>query len=194
MEMSTGVSNAMSSQKSLPGLPGEWEIASRGSRCSRTGVEFRPNDSFYTILFELPNGGFRREDVCEQAWIEYDHSSQEKPFSFWKSKYQPPPPPEEETLPAQSAEMLLRTLLSSPAPTQQAENACYILALMLERKRTLRQVDSKRSGDHLLLIYEHAKTGEVFIVKDPQLRLDEIEDVQREVSAILDDAPPRSKE
>jgi hypothetical protein len=189
MAIPAKVSDTMSSQKSLPGLPGEWEIASRGSRCSRTGVAFKPNESFYTILFELPDGGFRREDFSEQAWIEYDHSSQEKPFSFWKSRYQPPPPPEEETLPTQSAEMLLRTLLSSPEPTQQAENTCYILALMLERKRTLRQVDSKRSGNRLLLIYEHAKTGEVFIVKDPQLRLDEIEDVQREVSAILNGAP-----
>ncbi len=180
----------MSSEKTLPGLPGEWEIASRGSRCSRTGASFKPDEPFYTILFELPDGGFRREDFCEQAWSEYCLSSQEKPFSFWKSKYQPPPPPEEETLPPQSAEMLLRKFLLNPEPTRQSENACYILALMLERKRTLRQVDSKTTSDYRLLIYEHSKTGEAFIIKDPQLRLDEIEVVQREVSAILDGAPP----
>ena len=36
-----------------------------------------------------------------------------------------------------------------------------------------------------MLIYEHAKTGEVFVIPDPQLRLDQIEAVQNEVAAQL---------
>ena len=34
-------------------------------------------------------------------------------------------------------------------------------------------------------IYEHTKTGEVFVIPDPQLRLDQIEQVQQEVAALL---------
>jgi hypothetical protein len=35
------------------------------------------------------------------------------------------------------------------------------------------------------LIYEHAKTGDVFVVPDPQLRLDELGGVQAEVAQLL---------
>jgi hypothetical protein len=35
------------------------------------------------------------------------------------------------------------------------------------------------------LIYEHPATGDVFIVQDPQLRLDELEAVQDEVAQLL---------
>jgi hypothetical protein len=35
------------------------------------------------------------------------------------------------------------------------------------------------------LIYEHGATGDVFIVPDPQLRLDELENVQNEVANLL---------
>jgi hypothetical protein len=34
-------------------------------------------------------------------------------------------------------------------------------------------------------VYEHVKTGEVFIVPDPGLRMDQIEAVQNEVAALL---------
>ena len=36
-----------------------------------------------------------------------------------------------------------------------------------------------------VLIYEHAKTGDVFVVPDPQLHLDELEPVQNEVASLL---------
>ena len=39
-----------------------------------------------------------------------------------------------------------------------------------------------------MLIYEHAKTGDVFIVPSVRLRLDEIEHVQNEVSQLLKNA------
>jgi hypothetical protein len=64
-------------------------------------------------------------------------------------------------------------------------NACYVLAAMLERKKILKQVKSEQSENGLVLIYEHAATGDVFIVQDPQLRLDELEAVQDEVAQLL---------
>jgi hypothetical protein len=41
-----------------------------------------------------------------------------------------------------------------------------------------------------VLIYEHAKNGDVFIVPDARLRLNEIEQVQQEVSQLLKSAAP----
>jgi hypothetical protein len=53
----------------------------------------------------------------------------------------------------------------------------------------LKQVDVREGDDERLLIYEHAKTGEVFIIEDPRLKLDQLDSVQKEVYALL--APPR---
>ena len=65
-------------------------------------------------------------------------------------------------------------------------NACYVLAAMLERKRVLKQVKMEcRSDGRRVLIYEHGSTGDVFIVPDPQVRLDELESVQNEVAELL---------
>ena len=68
------------------------------------------------------------------------------------------------------------------APT---ENARYILAVMLERRKTLAQTDRRVTKNSVLLIYEHAVSGEVFIVRDPQLKLSEVEAVQDEVAILL---------
>jgi len=64
-------------------------------------------------------------------------------------------------------------------------NARYILALMLERKRLLKQIEAKEDIHGRTLVYEHVKTGEVFIVPDPGLRMDQVEAVQNEVAALL---------
>jgi hypothetical protein len=57
---------------------------------------------------------------------------------------------------------------------------------MLERKRVLKQMKTEsRDGGGRVLIYEQGSTGDVFIVPDPQLRLDELENVQNEVTELL---------
>ena len=57
---------------------------------------------------------------------------------------------------------------------------------MLERKRILKQVKTESSADGTrVLVYEQGSTGDVFIVPDPQLRLDELETVQNEVADLL---------
>jgi hypothetical protein len=80
-------------------------------------------------------------------------------------------------------EALLRRLIEEDRPDQ--INARYVVTLMLERKKILKQVDSRSENEGKLLIYERVKTGEVFFVPDPQLRLDQLDAVQAEVYAWL---------
>jgi hypothetical protein len=61
---------------------------------------------------------------------------------------------------------------------------------MLERKRVLKQIKTENTGDGRILVYEQPETGDVFLVRDPQLRLDEVEAVQSEVSNLLREAAP----
>ena len=48
-----------------------------------------------------------------------------------------------------------------------------------------RSAEKQGEGGRLTRIYEHAKTGEVFVIPDPGLRLDQLGDVQSEVAAML---------
>ncbi|HEX2747857.1 MAG TPA: hypothetical protein VHM91_07665, partial [Verrucomicrobiales bacterium] len=82
-----------------------------------------------------------------------------------------------------SAEGLLRRLIEEDAPG--TENTRYILAIMLERKKMLKHTATRETEDANFLIYEHPKSGEVYIIRDPELRLDQVEAVQREVSLLL---------
>lgn len=159
-------------------LANDWPIKHRADACAVTNRAFTDGEQFYTLLFR-EGAGFRREDLSEEAWNARNENI--RPFSFWKARYEPPPPAPPEPLAKESAEELLRRLLAE----SRQPNACYILAAMLERKRILKQIKTVNAEAGPVLIYEHVKSGDVLIVPDVQLRLDELEAVQNEVSALL---------
>jgi hypothetical protein len=158
----------------------EWEIKTRARQCARTREAFVDGATIFTLLFRERNG-FRREDVSQAAWLQIKDSVE--PFSFWKSKFQSPPPPAPDPMPKESVEELLRRLLEQDLPKH--VNVRYVLAIMLERKKTLKHVDTRESAEQKILVYEHAKTGEVFIIVDPRLRLDQLDSVQQEVYSMM---------
>ena len=162
----------------------EWTIQSRAEHCSVTGVPFKDGEYFYTVLYD-ERTGFRREDLSERAWQERAGQNQEpSPFSFWRSKFELPLLAPAEPLGKQTAEELLRRYMAESS--SEFSNARYILALMLERKRLLKQIDTRRTEEgQTALIYEHVKTGDVFVVPDPRLHLDQIAAVQSEVADLL---------
>ncbi len=158
-------------------MQNDWEIKGRAHSCSVTGREFVEGENFYTLLYR-EGDGFRREDLSEEAWANRNDNIQ--PFSFWRSKYEPPAPPPPEALRKDDAEGLLRTLIGDQNPAYL--NARYILALMLERKKVLRPIESQDDG---FLVYEHLGTGETMVIRNPNLSFEQIPEVQREVSDLL---------
>ena len=164
----------------------EWTIQGRTHACAVTGKPFAEGEYFHTLLF-MEGGNFRREDLCDEAFQARNDNLQ--PFSHWRAKYVPPPPPEQEAVSKQTAEDLLRQYMLESNPEH--ANARYILALMLERKRLLKEVEVKRGEDgSLTRIYVHTKSGEAFIIPDPQLRLDQVAEVQAQVAGYLGGPPP----
>jgi len=158
----------------------EWKIKSRSDTCEATGRPFAEGETFHTVLFRK-NDGFRRLDLSEEAWKARTTDTEAEPiFSSWRSKFEPPAPPPAEPLPRDDAEGMLRRLLESEDPSH--TNTRYLLAVMLERKRILRPQPSPDTGT---MVYEHASTGETFIITDPGLSLSDLASVQEEVSSLL---------
>ena len=167
-------------------MANEWEIKSRGTQCAVTGRDFVDGEAFYTLLYREEGGGFRREDLSVEAWKQRDHGTEREKglFSSWKSRFEVPPPPAPEAFGKKTAEELLRRYLEEGG--EEHANVRYILALMLERKRLLKPIESKEEADgKRYLIYEHRETGESFVIFDPRLHLDQLEAVQLGVAELL---------
>lgn len=164
-----------------------WNIRSRSHACHHTGIPFTEGETFYTALFDDPQSEeLIRRDFSLSSWDEARAAA--TPFSFWKSVYEAPiSNAKPDVVEKETAETLLRRLIEEDQPG--TENTRYILAVMLERKKQLRQTATRETDDATFLIYEQPKSGEVYIIRDPELKLDQVEAVQREVSLMLTPRP-----
>jgi hypothetical protein len=64
--------------------------------------------------------------------------------------------------------------------------AAYILAVMLERKRLLKVKEQLVREGQRVFIYEQPTSGDIFTIVDPNLQLNQLETVQRDVAALLE--------
>ncbi len=150
-------------------LSQEWNIQARALHCAKTARPFEKGERIFSALY-WRDGQYQRVDLCEEAWQARNDNIE--PLSAWQTEFVPPPPPEPEALKKDDAESLLRRLVAENAPG--TRNARYILALMLERKKVLRQIERQKQDGASVLVYEHLPSGEVWLIDDPGLKLGEL--------------------
>jgi hypothetical protein len=162
----------------------DWNIQTRSHGCEACGRLFADQESYHTLLFDEKES-FRRSDVCSSCWQrQYSEARDRKGFiSYWQGIYEAPPPPQD-PIKKETAETVLRKLIELNDP--QYVSAGFILAVMLERKRLLKVKEQLVRDGRRVFVYEQPRTGDVFTITDPQLRLDQLEQVQREVAALLE--------
>jgi hypothetical protein len=164
----------------------DWNIQSRASVCEACAQPFADQQVLHTLLFDEHAENLRRMDVCEACWQSQfsDGARERKGFiSHWQSIYEAPTPAVD-AIYRETAETLLRKLIEQNDPRYAP--AGYILAVMLERKRVLKVKEQIVRDGKRMFIYEQPKTGDVFTIADPALRLDQLEVVQRDVAALLE--------
>lgn len=166
----------------------EWDIKARSSACTECETEFADRQTCFSTL-AFGEDGYVRSDFCENCWKKVESGL--SAHSVWQGAYKMPPPPAEEPLKKETAESLLRKLMEDDDAAQ--NNVRYILAVMLERKKVLIERDVKTDeGGDITRFYEHRKTGETFVVPDPRLQLDALEQTQIQVMEMLGVSPPCS--
>jgi hypothetical protein len=163
-----------------------WNLKSRARECAATNQPFADGEAIFTALFHAADGNFTRLDFSSDGWQQRQAADGEPlPFSSWQSRFRAPETIEKpQVVHKESAEDLLRRLIEED--DEATENVRYILTVMLERQRLLRETDRQRTATGILRVYEHRKTGEVLIIRDPDIPLDQVEQVQTEIMAMLE--------
>lgn len=166
-------------------LAESWHVRSRSRECAATQRPFEDGEIIVTALYPDPeSSGYLRRDFCVDAWNNLPEDA-EKAFSFWKTTFNAPTSTEhKDPVEKLSAEEILRRLVEEDE--DHTENTRYILAVMLERQKLLQETDSQRTPNGILRVYEHRKTGEVYLVRDPDIPLSQVESVQNEVIVLLE--------
>ena len=127
-----------------------WSIKSRAHVCAVTERHFEDGEAFYTALFPDPeSSGYLRKDFSIDAW-ENLGDEVDQAFSFWQTKYLAPVKEEEVEVTDESPEDLLRRLIEEDE--EHTENARYILAVMLERKKQLVEADNQPTPTGIIRI------------------------------------------
>lgn len=166
-------------------LAESWHVRSRSRECAATQRPFADGEIIVTALFPDPeSSGYLRRDYCVDAWNSLPDDAQ-KPFSFWKTTFNAPTSTEsKDPVEKLSAEEILQRLVEEDE--DHTENTRYILAVMLERQKLLQETDNQRTPNGILRVYEHRKTGEVYLIRDPDIPLSQVESVQNEVIVLLE--------
>ena len=168
-------------------LAESWHLRSRSRECSATQRPFVTGEPIVTALFPDPeSSGYLRRDYCLEAWSAIPAAA-ELPFSSWRTNYATPGGEKPPAVQREQPEDILRRMVEDDQ--DHTENTRYILAVMLERKRILRETDTQRTVTGILRIYENRKTGEVYIVKDPDIPLSQVDALQQEVLLLLESTP-----
>jgi hypothetical protein len=166
-------------------LMNEWNLQSRAHACQACQKPFADKEPYHTLLIEEKQE-YRRLDICHGCWdAQYrEGASDRKGFiSQWQGVYQVPPAAPPDAIQKESAESLLRKLIETDDPKHGP--VCYILAVMLERKRLLKVKEQIQRDDRRVFIYEQPSTGDIFTITDPNLQLNQLEEVQRATAELL---------
>lgn len=170
----------------------DWNIQARAHACQNCQKPFADKQPYRTLLFDH-RSSYARLDLCEPCWTERSSSPQpdDRPMvSQWQGVFARPPAAPPDPIQKETAESLLRRLVALNDPSY--ASACFVLAVMLERKRLLKVKAQDRKEGRRVIVYEDPRTGDLFTVPDPGLRLDQLEPLQHEVMRLLQHGLPQA--
>ena len=161
-----------------------WHIKSRSHQCAVTGKTFEDGETIIAAIFPDPeSSGWLRRDYSLEGWEQRD-AAEEGEFSQWKTVYKAPVSQERVEVTKESPIDLLRRMVDEDE--EHTEKVRFILAVMLERQKVLVEKDTQTVPSGILRVYEHRKEGDVFLIRDPNVALDQVESVQQEVLELLE--------
>ena len=166
-----------------------WEIKSRSRFCSYCESPFDVGEVYHTVL-DLKGVEPERMDCCVRCWKKIDPGAEGRGgegSAYWQGRFKrlTAPVEKKEAVQKDVIERLLDRYIRSEDEAH--INLCYILALLEERKKILVPCDKTFDKEgRKIIVYEHKKTGNIYLIRDPHLSLMEVEEVQQQVKDLID--------
>ena len=156
----------------------QWEIQRSTGKCAGSGKNLEPGEEYYAALIDKKDG-FERCDYSCEYWQEH------KPevYSFWKTNI---PYPNQKKKIFIDDSILINFFERLVKEGEQLKiNFRFVLALILMRKRLLKYEDSFRREGKEIWKMRFVREKEIHEVMNPELDDEQIEQVSRELSSIL---------
>lgn len=155
-------------------------VKSPSGKCLSCSKNFSDGEIYKTYLYWCKGNGYKREDFCLNC-TSLSKDNNRLLVCCWKGRFRKE---KEKTNDNDSGkvEMLFRSLVKE----QPNRILCiFLLAVMLERKRILVEHEVRIETDKKIRVYEHKKTGEVFLIYEPYLSLEDMKAGYKEISDLL---------
>lgn len=176
MEMSLS-----SSTTYKPAGSGNYEVARPGGKCSISGTEIAPGQTYMAALRETP-AGFERLDVSMEQWNEVDRATL---LGFWQTVM---PHPEQKKQLFVDDDVLLglfERLAEAEEPLK--VNFRFVLGLILIRKRKLVYESSRSENGQDLWRVRIRGTDQSLDLVDPKLSEAQTMEVSGQMSQIINE-------
>jgi hypothetical protein len=156
----------------------DYQIQPNTRRCTLTGRELKPGETFYTALLE-EGGKFLRQDYSSEAW----QGPPAGAFSFWCGRV---PAQEESRRPRIDDDLLADCFQRLEGQTEPGRVSFrYVVALLLMRRKRFKFEETRTEAGRELLRLRCTRTGAAHEVINPRLTEQEMVAVQEEVFKVL---------
>lgn len=156
----------------------DYQIQPNTRRCSVTGRDLQPGETFFTALLE-EGDHFLRKDFSGEAW----RGPPQGTFSFWTGKV---PQAQDSFKPRFDDDLLEECFHRLDGQTEPGRvNFRYVVGLLLMRRKRLKFERVIKEGNDERICVICTRTGEKFQVTNPRLTDEEMAQVQEEVFKVL---------
>jgi hypothetical protein len=156
----------------------EWTVASSGGACTACSRPFAEREDYWSVLF--PAGEtFARKDYCSTCWKGPDDSA----FSFWRTRSKPKPAPPRRFVDDEVLLDFFQRLSESDDPARAKFQ--FIMAVLLLRKRLLKERSRRRESSGVVWVVEAPRLGKEFTVCDQGFSQAEIAAILAEIGQVL---------
>ena len=158
----------------------DWKLERSAGRCVKTGREFAPGETYHVVLYK-ENDGLRREDYSEQVWSDPPEGA----FCCFKTR-KPDTQPDKKKRLLVDDEVLIDFFIRLKDEQERSRlQFRFVLALILMRKRLVKYEQTRTDGPAEIWRMRLMRDRTVHEVVNPRLNDEEIEDVSRQLTAVL---------
>lgn len=156
----------------------EWTVQASGNACATCGRPFGEREEYWSALYS-EGALFARKDYCGACWT----GNLEGVFSHWRTRSKKKPAPPKRFVDDAVLLDFFERLCESEDPSR--AKLRFIMAVLLLRKRLLKERDRHRDEHGLVWKVEAPRLGKTFDVRDQGLSQAEVADVLVQIGQVL---------